>query len=62
MSREQYTTERIDSLSKKITSKLAVIVAVMFLLIVSISGFISMVSLESITRDKMETLAYENVF
>lgn len=62
MSREKYTTERIDSLSKKITSKLAVIVAVMFLLIVSISGFISMVSLESITRDKMETLAYENVF
>ncbi len=62
MSREKYTAERIDSLSKKITSKLAVIVAVMFLLIVSISGFISMVSLESITRDKMETLAYENVF
>ena len=62
MSREKYTTERIDSLSKKITSKLAVIVAVMFLLIVSISGFISMVSLESITRDKMETHAYENVF
>ncbi len=62
MSREKYTTEKIDSLSKKITSKLAVIVAVMFLLIVSISGFISMVSLESITRDKMETLAYENVF
>ena len=31
MSREKYTAERIDSLSKKITSKLAVIVAVMFL-------------------------------
>ena len=52
----------INSLSKKITSRLAVIVAVMFLLIVSISGMISMISLEAVTKDKLETLAYENVF
>ena len=52
----------INSLSKKITSRLAVIVAVMFLLIVSISGMISMISLEAVTNDKLETLAYENVF
>ena len=48
----------INSLSKKITSRLAVIVAVMFLLIVSISGMISMISLEAVTKDKLETLAY----
>ena len=47
----------INSLSKKITSRLAVIVAVMFLLIVSISGMISMISLEAVTKDKLETLA-----
>ena len=39
-----------------------VLVAVMFFLIVSVSGLISMVSLESVTKDKMQTLAYENVF
>lgn len=52
----------VGSLSKKIISKLIVLVAVMFFLIVSVSGLISMVSLESITKDKMQTLAYENVF
>lgn len=39
-----------------------VVVAVMFFLIVSVSGLISMASLESVTKDKMQTLAYENVF
>ncbi len=52
----------VGSLSKRIISKLIVLVAVMFFLIVSVSGLISMVSLESVTKDKMQTLAYENVF
>ncbi len=52
----------VGSLSKKIISKLIVVVAVMFFLIVSVSGLISMASLESVTKDKMQTLAYENVF
>ncbi len=51
-----------DRLSKKIILKLAVIVAVMFFLIVSISGFISMRSMEQITGDKLISVAYENAF
>ena len=55
-------TVSFDRLSKKIIIKLAVIVAVMFFLIVSISGFISMRSLEQITGDKLISVAYENAF
>ncbi len=64
MSREKKNsgTSSLDSLSKKIISKLVVIVAVMFFLIVSISGLISMVSLEAITKDKLKSIAYENAF
>lgn len=49
-----------DSLSRKIISKLAVIVAVLFFLIVSISGIISMRSLEEVTDEKLVAVAYEN--
>lgn len=64
MSKENKSTGIVssDSLSKKIISKLAVIVAVMFFLIVSISGIISMRSLEEITSDKLVAVAYENAF
>lgn len=64
MSREKKNSgaSSLDSLSKKIISKLVVIVAVMFFLIVSISGLISMVSLEAITKDKLKSVAYENAF
>lgn len=51
-----------DSLSRKIISKLVVIVAVLFFLIVLVSGFISMHSLEDITDDKLISVAYENAF
>jgi len=50
------------SISKKIISKLVIIVAVMFLLIVTISGSISMSSLAEITNGKLISVAYENVF
>ncbi len=53
-------TVSADSLSRKIISKLVVIVAVLFFLIVSISGVISMRSLEEITDDKLISIAYEN--
>ena len=64
MSKENKSTGIVssDSLSKKIISKLVVIVAVMFFLIVSISGIISMRSLEEITSDKLVAVAYENAF
>ena len=55
-------TSSYDSLSRKIISKLVVIVAVLFFLIVSASGFISMHSLEEITDDKLVSVAYENAF
>ena len=41
---------------------MVVIVAVLFFLIVSASGFISMHSLEEITDDKLVSVAYENAF
>jgi len=50
------------SISKKIVSKLIVIVAVLFILIVTISGFISMNSLSQVTNDKLISVAYENSF
>ncbi len=51
-----------NSLSKKIISKLVIIVAIMFLMIVSISGMISMNSLVDVTSDKLVSVAYENAF
>ncbi len=55
-------TVSFNSLSKKIISKLVIIVAIMFLLIVTISGFISMNSLVDITSGKLTSVAYENAF
>lgn len=51
-----------DSLSKKIISKLVIIVAVLFFLIVTTSAFLSMRSLEEITDGKLISVAYENAF
>ncbi|MEY8320681.1 methyl-accepting chemotaxis protein [Lachnospiraceae bacterium 46-61] len=50
------------SLSKKIIAKLSVVVAIIFLLIVSTSGYISTLSLKEITYNKLVSSAYENVF
>ena len=64
MSKENKSTGIVssDSLSKKIISKLVVIVAVMFFLIVSISGIISMRSLEEITSDSWWQLHMKMLF
>lgn len=51
-----------DGLSKKIISKLGIIIAVLFLLIVSISGFISASSLTKVTSDNLVSIAYQNSF
>lgn len=50
------------SLSKKIIAKLSVVVAIIFLLIVSTSGYISMLSLTEVTNSKLVSSAYENAF
>ncbi len=50
------------SISKKIISKLVVIITIMFLLIVTIAGFISMNSLSEITNNNLISVAYENAF
>ena len=64
MSKEKKNTgaKTSNSLSKKIISKLVNIVAVMFLLIVIIAGFISMNAQVNITEDKLVSVAYENAF
>lgn len=56
------TNKFSGSLSKKIIAKLSVVVAIIFLLIVSTSGYISMLSLKEITYNKLVSSAYENVF
>ena len=60
MSKEKKNTgaKTSNSLSKKIISKLVNIVAVMFLLIVIIAGFISMNAQVNITEDKLVSVAY----
>ncbi len=50
------------SLSKKIIAKLSVVVAIIFLLIVTTSGYFSMLSLTEITNSKLVSSAYENAF
>lgn len=50
------------SLSKKIIAKLSVVVAIIFLLIVTTSGYFSMLSLTEITNSKLASSAYENAF
>ncbi len=64
MSSEKKKNRRTSakSLSGKIIAKLVLIVAFMFLLIVMISGWISMKSLMAITNDKLISVAYENAF
>jgi len=64
MLKNKKNTKMVSSnrLSKKIISKLGIIVAAMFLLIVSISGIISASSLTKVTNDKLVSSAYENVF
>lgn len=54
--------EITNSLSKKIISRLVVIVAVIFLIIVTISGLISLNSLTDLTSNKLVSVAYENAF
>jgi len=49
-------------LSKKIISKLVVIIAAIFLVIVTISGVISTISLAKVTNEKLVSVAYENAF
>jgi len=49
-------------LSKKIISKLVVIIAAIFLVIISISGIISTISLAKVTSEKLVSDAYENAF
>ena len=51
-----------NGLSKKIISKLIVLVAVMFALIVIIAGFISASSLTKNTNEKLVSVAYQNAF
>ena len=50
------------SLSKKIIAKLSVVVAIIFLLIVTTSGYFSMLSLTEIANSKLASSAYENAF
>ncbi len=51
-----------NSLSKKIISKLVMIVIVMFLLIVTIAGLLSLSAQIKMTREKLVSVAYENAF
>ena len=50
------------SLSKKLIAKMSIFVAIIFLLTVLTSGFISMRSLIDITNRKLASSAYENAF
>ncbi|MBO5144888.1 MAG: HAMP domain-containing protein [Lachnospiraceae bacterium] len=59
---EETEAASFNGLSKKIISKLIVLVAVMFALIVIIAGFISASSLTKNTNEKLVSVAYQNAF
>ncbi len=60
--KKKANTEITNSLSKKIISRLVVIVAVIFFIIVTISGLISLNSLTDLTSNRLVSVAYENAF
>ena len=51
-----------NSLSKKIISKMALIVAVIFLLTVLMSAILAAKSLIQVNKEKLTAVAYENAF
>ncbi len=55
-------TEKGNSLSQKIISKMAVYTAGIFLLTILMSAFLAARSLIEVNRDKLAAVAYENAF
>ena len=51
-----------EGLSKKIVSKMALIVAVIFLLTIFMSALLSASELIQVNREKLTSVAYENAF
>ena len=54
--------DKSNSLSKKIISKMALIVAVIFLVTILMSAFLAARSLIEVNREKLSAVAYENAF
>ena len=57
-----FSFDNSDSLSKKIISKMAFIVAAIFLLIIVMSALLSAKSLIQVNKEKLAAVAYENAF
>lgn len=57
-----FSFDSSDSLSKKIISKMACIVAAIFLLIILMSAVLSARSLIQVNKQKLVAVAYENAF
>ncbi len=59
---QELNSEKSNSLSQKIISKMAVITAVIFLFTILMSALLSAKSLIQVNREKLSAVAYENAF